>query len=444
MNSHNSSLILQSPIKNPKPQEATFGFNFNNNLKMTVKLSSVLLVLFLFQISSSAIRGMKPIVLDEISRRRREMGAVSHVKQTSQKFPVHTRVNRNLNQNPSRKGTVEEVEEVGYDDAGIDPEQTEEATDEHMVNGDELSDFQDDTHVDEELDEGTLDNGEETLDHSEADFENLDDEFGYEGPAEEEADTTPHVSEDFSGEPVEQEEEALEDEEEVNEMTEADEIKAALVFVEYKLDEIHNLITECVEKLYQEDILIPYDKVLENCTGYNLQILFMNFKESMRRVKDIFMTILRKKMLALDSDYEDEVEFFLDVLENFIDKDFKLNESLEISKKYCRYYVSPRFYDSLLEIAAPEIDALNAIHHRLKVKRKNIRVMLKDKLNEQNKHINELNAEAHELTDGGEGDEEDSSVFDHSFGDQEDHEETGDDYEYFDGDEEEGEMFKKI
>ena len=426
---------------------------------MTVKLSSVMLVLFLFQIGTYAIRGVKPVVLDEISRRRREMGAVSHLKAAPQKTPVHTRVNRNLNQKPNRKGTVEEVE-VGYDDTGIDPETQEMATDEHMVDGDELSDFVDEGHEEHPLDDGTLDNGEETLDHSEFDEEG----DGYEGPIDEETDTTPHVNEDFTGEPIEEEQEAVEDEEEVNEMTETDEIKAALVFVEYKLDEIHSLITECVEGLYEEDILIPYDKVLENCTGYNLQILFMNFKESMRRVKDIFMTILRKKMLELDSDYEDEVDFFLDVLENFIDKDFKLNESLEVSKKYCRYYVSPRFYDSLLEIAAPEIDALNAIHHRLKIKRKNIKQMLKDKVKEQNKHINELNAEAHELTDGGEVEGEGGFDADHFFGehdedffgdehhdeeffDDEHHEEESpdDDYEYFDGDIDGGEeLFKKI
>ncbi len=48
----------------------------------------------------------------------------------------------------------------------------------------------------------------------------------------------------------------------------------------------------------------------------------------MKKIKEIFMELLRIKARGLIEDYEDETNYFLDIFENFIDKDYKLIESL--------------------------------------------------------------------------------------------------------------------
>ena len=75
------------------------------------------------------------------------------------------------------------------------------------------------------------------------------------------------------------------------------------------------------------------------------------------------------KVADLDEEYDDEINFFLDLLSDFVDKDFKIKESLEIAKDSSKYYVSPHFFESLIEICEPEIDALNELHENLRKNR---------------------------------------------------------------------------
>ena len=51
---------------------------------------------------------------------------------------------------------------------------------------------------------------------------------------------------------------------------------------------------------------------------------------------------------------------------NFIDKDYILVESLEHAKSSAKYYVSPHFFESLIEITKPEIDGFTELHDKLK------------------------------------------------------------------------------
>lgn len=160
--------------------------------------------------------------------------------------------------------------------------------------------------------------------------------------------------------------------------------------IEFKLTEINALMKECIEQEFKADVMSDSQSLMLSCTGLTYQILFHNFKDGMRKIKVIFLELLKKKMKSLDAEYDDEIDFFLDILEDFIDKDYKLSESLEISKKNVKYYVSPRFYDSLLDIAEPEIRAINAIHSRLKVSRKEVQEIIVKKMIERENYLREL------------------------------------------------------
>lgn len=183
---------------------------------------------------------------------------------------------------------------------------------------------------------------------------------------------------------------------------ERDEIKAAVGLIEYKLIEVNELIKECIEEQFTADYMADKLAILKECAGLNYQILFQNYREGMRRVKQIFLEILRRKMKSLDSAYEDEIEFFLDILEDFIDKDLKLKQSLEVSKEAAKYYVSASFYNELLKIADPELSALNAIHQRLHFSRKEVQDLINRKIAEREAYLENLRKEAAKIEVAGE------------------------------------------
>lgn len=178
---------------------------------------------------------------------------------------------------------------------------------------------------------------------------------------------------------------------------EHEEVKAAVAMIEFKLTEVNELIKECIEEEFATKLFADKDVILTECSGLGYQILIQNYKEGMRRVKQIFLEILKKKTKSLDSEYDDEVMFFLDTLEDFVDKDFKIKESLEISKEAAKYYVSPHFYDDLIRVADPELVAFNAIHHRLHENKKAVQDLINNKIAERNAYINSNESEIEEM-----------------------------------------------
>lgn len=178
---------------------------------------------------------------------------------------------------------------------------------------------------------------------------------------------------------------------------ESEEIKETLAMVEYKMAEVNELMKECIEQEFAADLMADRDQVMTECVGLTYQILFFNYQESMRRVKQIFMELLKEKLSHLSEQYLDETEFFLDLLEDLVDKDYMIRESLEISKSTSKYYVSPRFFDSLIDIAAPEIDAFTQLHTRLRESRSEIQNLMDEKLREREKYLESLKGEVDKL-----------------------------------------------
>lgn len=178
---------------------------------------------------------------------------------------------------------------------------------------------------------------------------------------------------------------------------ESEEIKETLAMIEYKMAEVNELMKECIEQEFAADLMADKDQVMTECVGLTYQILFFNYHEGLVRVKQIFLELLKEKLATLSEQYIDETEFFLDVLEEFVDKDFALKESLEIAKSTSKYYVSPRFFDSLLEIAEPEINAFDTLHKKLRKDRTAIQDLMDEKVREREKYLAGLKGEVTQL-----------------------------------------------
>lgn len=104
---------------------------------------------------------------------------------------------------------------------------------------------------------------------------------------------------------------------------------------------------------------------MTECVGLHYQILLRNYSDAKRRMRQIFVELIRVKLLEIDPEYDDEVNYFLDVMETFMEKDYSIKKSLELSKEYSKYYVSPHLFESLIEICKKEIHAVKLIDKSL-------------------------------------------------------------------------------
>jgi hypothetical protein len=153
------------------------------------------------------------------------------------------------------------------------------------------------------------------------------------------------------------------------------------------MTEIQSLIEECIDNALANELTATTGAILNDCIGYTYQIMFRNYKEAISRVKEIFLELIRLKLIDLDEEYDDEINFFLDLLSEFIDKDFLIKDSLEIAKSSAKYYVSPHFFDSLVEICEKEIDNLHTLHDQLKNNRKELKTLIDEKMAERSEYL---------------------------------------------------------
>jgi hypothetical protein len=242
----------------------------------------------------------------------------------------------------------------------------------------------------EEEHEGELEEEQEEEQEEEAGEEEAEEEHEEEGEHEEEEHEDNHEDE-YPDEEGEAEEEPLPTE------VEDEEVQAAIEMVEYKLTEINELMKECIENMFAEDILTEKDDVLTQCTGLNYQILFQNYRDAIVRVKQIFFEIIKIKSSDLDEEYEDEINYFLDILTICVDTDYGVKDCLNTASETSKYSVSPAFFKSLMEYNQIEIDALDQCFNDCKTSRNEVQDLINQKLLERQAYLDGLKEEVHEI-----------------------------------------------
>lgn len=178
---------------------------------------------------------------------------------------------------------------------------------------------------------------------------------------------------------------------------ETTEIQDVIAFIEFKMNEITALVEECIQQEYANDITASVAKIKHECVGSTYQILFFNYNEGLKKIKDVLMEILKLKLQNLKEDYEDETNFFLDILESLVNKDYTIPKSLELAKKASKYYVSPRYFDRLVALTNPEVQAFTVLHERLKEQRTKIQGDLDAKEQNEESYINTIERKARQL-----------------------------------------------
>lgn len=168
---------------------------------------------------------------------------------------------------------------------------------------------------------------------------------------------------------------------------EAREITEAINFVEFKMNEINSLIQECIDNRFATSIMADIKQVRRECVGSSYQILINSYHESLKKIKEILLELIKIKLEHLQKDHDEETSFFLDVLDQLIDCDYSLPESLQIVKQSSQYYVSPRFFDKIIELSKAELQAFHEIHKRLRDARTDLQNSLESHVSQEEEHV---------------------------------------------------------
>jgi len=175
---------------------------------------------------------------------------------------------------------------------------------------------------------------------------------------------------------------------------EESEIRNSIDFIEFKIKHVHKLMVDCIKDKFSQDLLATVKKVKEYCVGLTFQILFQNYEEGLRKLKDIVVEFLRIKFDELPEDYAEEADFFMDMIEDFIDKDLSLPHSMKITKRTSKYFVTEIRYRKLLDLAQEEIEAFDTVHQRIKAARDEVAKMLEAEATQQQGYVGSLEKEA--------------------------------------------------
>lgn len=167
---------------------------------------------------------------------------------------------------------------------------------------------------------------------------------------------------------------------------ESKEIEDALDFVEYKMTEQLALIKECVEGRFKIDPLSDAYQVKEDCVGKTFQILVLTYQEAIKKVKHILIELLKIKLQKLDEIFNDEIVFLLDIIEQMVDSDWSVYETIVIILNHSsRYYVKKDYLEIVLEEAKPELKAFDELHEKFKEMKSEIKKLIEDFIETQNK-----------------------------------------------------------
>lgn len=168
------------------------------------------------------------------------------------------------------------------------------------------------------------------------------------------------------------------------------EIRVTVRLIRFKMREVATLIRECIETYFETHLVPNYRDVKQACVGLNFEVLFQNYEENMRRLRQILMELLRLKTARIKAKFLAEIDYFFDVLENFMERDLDLPRSMQVVAKTTRLVINEVRFRRVLEIAAPELEAFDELHKELKEIRTELQKMINGHTNEAEKYLDTL------------------------------------------------------
>ena len=154
--------------------------------------------------------------------------------------------------------------------------------------------------------------------------------------------------------------------------------------------DFYELMEKCVVLNLADHPRMDTDEAMVECCGENFQIMVHEFEQTMTRVAEMYEDILRHKFGLLGPKYEKEVEEFLHNLKDFIDRDFKIKDSLALSLRGAKVIVNGKLYEDLIAGSVDELADLEAYRSELVRGRDHIISAIRKLLENREEQLEEL------------------------------------------------------
>lgn len=166
--------------------------------------------------------------------------------------------------------------------------------------------------------------------------------------------------------------------------------------IKFKMMEIQEMVLECLEKQFGDNVLEDIDQIMTECVGLHYQIPLQNFKEAKKRIIEIYIELARYKLIDIDPEYDDEVEYFLDMFEFLALKNLNLRKSFDliIESGHAKYYVSAHLFKSLVGLVNNLIESIHKMDQDMKKSIIDIRKFIREKLAQKQQYIEDIQEEA--------------------------------------------------
>ena len=157
----------------------------------------------------------------------------------------------------------------------------------------------------------------------------------------------------------------------------------------YLLD-YYELMNKCVETNLGLHPRMTSEDLMTECCGRNFRIMVHEFNQTMKRVAEMYETILRHKFGLLGEGYEKEIEEFLANMNDFVKRDFQVKESVALSIRGAKMIVDEKLYQDLITSSEKELQELEEYRLELKRGRDKIMIGIRILFTERDKQIEEM------------------------------------------------------
>lgn len=155
----------------------------------------------------------------------------------------------------------------------------------------------------------------------------------------------------------------------------------------------------CIVETFQSHMEIPANSLKVICMGRYNEMVHHVYGKNMKRLKRAFFNLVVSSLEPFRVKYEDEIVYFLYILNFITKKDLKLRESLYSVLKMTKYQVHSRRFHDVLKILDELIDDFQTLQDKIIEKRTSLVIYLEKQIKSRDKYLEELEARREELED---------------------------------------------
>jgi vacuolar-type H+-ATPase subunit I/STV1 len=153
----------------------------------------------------------------------------------------------------------------------------------------------------------------------------------------------------------------------------------------------------CIQETFHQHMEIPAHSLRVICIGRYNEMMHHVYGKNMKKLKRAFFNLVITSLEPFRVKYEDEIVYFLYILNFIAKKDLKLRESLYSALKMTKYQVHPRRFHDVLKILDELIEDFQTLQDRITEKRSKLVDYLDKQITNRDKYLEELEERRQQL-----------------------------------------------